>query len=190
MDVSYPGTAYHQSVGGDGMEGMLRDAFNMHNHRSQSFPADFVASDDRTSVPHEEQNGEAAKFYALLNDMNKELEYKQILRSRSCSRITQHRDINKLFTKSFHEWLSQTVWSGKNVTDEVKWLSQDKMPRRKVRELSIVPSTPNSAETSSTGQQTAIGSSNVPVTPEEPTQLKVVGRGEFEDVRYLGIYTS
>ncbi|PPD86911.1 hypothetical protein GOBAR_DD16147 [Gossypium barbadense] len=76
MDVSYPGTAYHQSVRGDGMEGMLRNAFNMHNHGLQSFPADFVASDDCNlsgnaftelgrSVPHEEPNGEAAKFYAL-----------------------------------------------------------------------------------------------------------------------------
>ncbi|PPD75011.1 hypothetical protein GOBAR_DD28053 [Gossypium barbadense] len=62
-----------QSVRGDDMEGMLRDAFNMHNHGLQSFPADFVASDDCNlggnafaeqgrSVPHEEPNGEAAKF--------------------------------------------------------------------------------------------------------------------------------
>ncbi|XP_040946010.1 uncharacterized protein [Gossypium hirsutum] len=84
MDVSYDGNAYHQSVRGDDMEGMLRDAFNMHNHGLQSFPADFVASDDCNlggnafaeqgrSVPHEEPNGEAAKFYALLNEMNSEL---------------------------------------------------------------------------------------------------------------------
>ncbi|PPD99279.1 hypothetical protein GOBAR_DD03680 [Gossypium barbadense] len=85
MDVSYPGTAYHQSVGGDDMEGMLRDAFNMHNYGFQPpFPADFMASDDcnvganaftepGTSVPHEEPNAEAAKFYALLNEMNEEL---------------------------------------------------------------------------------------------------------------------
>ncbi|KAK5846280.1 hypothetical protein PVK06_002563 [Gossypium arboreum] len=51
-------------------------------------------------------------------------EYKQILRSRARSRRLQHREINKLFTESFHEWLSQTVWSGKDVNDEVKWLSQ------------------------------------------------------------------
>ncbi|PPD82157.1 hypothetical protein GOBAR_DD20917 [Gossypium barbadense] len=79
MDVSYPGTAYHQSDRGDDMEGMLRDVFNMHNHGVQSFPADFVASDDCNigrnaftepgrSVPHEESNGEVAKLYALLND--------------------------------------------------------------------------------------------------------------------------
>ncbi|KAG8493493.1 hypothetical protein CXB51_010896 [Gossypium anomalum] len=51
-------------------------------------------------------------------------EYKQILRSRARSRRLQHREINKLFTESFHEWLSQTVWSGKDVNDEIKWLSQ------------------------------------------------------------------
>ncbi|PPD80915.1 hypothetical protein GOBAR_DD22149 [Gossypium barbadense] len=85
MDVTYPDTAYHQSDRGDDMEGMLRDAFNMHNHGVESFPADFMASDDcnisgnaftepGSSVRHEEPNGEAAKFYVLLNDMNKELE--------------------------------------------------------------------------------------------------------------------
>ncbi|PPD66575.1 hypothetical protein GOBAR_DD36548 [Gossypium barbadense] len=65
MDISYPGTAYHQSDRGDDMESMLRDAFNMHNHGVQLFPADFVASGDcnidgtaftepGSSVPHEE----------------------------------------------------------------------------------------------------------------------------------------
>ncbi|MFQ6663535.1 hypothetical protein Gotur_031029 [Gossypium turneri] len=44
--------------------------------------------------------------------------------SRPRSRRLQHREINKLFTESFHEWLSQTVWSGKDVNDEVKWLSR------------------------------------------------------------------
>ncbi|PPD67077.1 hypothetical protein GOBAR_DD36042 [Gossypium barbadense] len=123
MDVSYDSSAYHQSVRGDDMEGMLCEAFNIQSHGLQSFPPDFLPSDDCNlggnagaqpgrSVHHEEPNGEAAN------------EYKQILRSRSRSRRTQHRDINKLFTESFHEWLSQTVWSGKNVTDEVKWLSQ------------------------------------------------------------------
>ncbi|MFQ6634617.1 hypothetical protein Gotur_011404 [Gossypium turneri] len=54
------------------------------------------------------------------------------------------------------------------------------MLRTKVRDLSIVQNTPNSAETNSE-QQTAIGSSNIPITPNEP---------KFEDVRYLRIYTS
>ena len=46
------------------------------------------------------------------------------------------------------------------------------MPRRKVRSHCIVQGTPNSAETNSTEQQTAIGSSNVPITPEEPTEVE------------------
>ncbi|PPD93398.1 hypothetical protein GOBAR_DD09644 [Gossypium barbadense] len=72
MDVSYDSTAYHQSVRGDDMEGMFREAFNIHSHGLQSFPPDFVLSDDcnlggnaftepRESVHHEEPNGEAAK---------------------------------------------------------------------------------------------------------------------------------
>ncbi|KAK5771497.1 hypothetical protein PVK06_047706 [Gossypium arboreum] len=61
-------------------------------------------------------------------------EYKQILRSRARSRRLQHREINKLFTESFHEWLSQTVWSGKDVNDEVKWLSQG--PNRIIKRYS------------------------------------------------------
>ncbi|MFQ6660773.1 hypothetical protein Gotur_029170 [Gossypium turneri] len=60
--------------------------------------------------------------------------YKQILRSRSRSRRLQHQEINKLFIESFHEWLSQTVWSGKNVDDEVNWLSQG--PNRMVKRYS------------------------------------------------------
>ncbi|PPD68744.1 hypothetical protein GOBAR_DD34378 [Gossypium barbadense] len=46
------------------------------------------------------------------------------------------------------------------------------MPRRKVRSHRIVQGTPNSAETNSTEQQTAVGSSNVPVTPEEPIEVQ------------------
>ncbi|KAG8497137.1 hypothetical protein CXB51_008384 [Gossypium anomalum] len=61
-------------------------------------------------------------------------EYKQILRSRARSRRLQHREINKLFTESFHEWLSQTVWSGKDVNDEIKWLSQG--PNRVIKRYS------------------------------------------------------
>ncbi|KAG8473030.1 hypothetical protein CXB51_034950 [Gossypium anomalum] len=61
-------------------------------------------------------------------------EYKQILRSRGRSRRLQHREINKLFTKSFHEWLSQTVWSGKDVNDEIKWFSQG--PNRVIKRYS------------------------------------------------------
>ncbi len=46
------------------------------------------------------------------------------------------------------------------------------MRRRKVRQLSLVPGTPNSAKTNSTDQQTAIGSSNISITPEEPTEIQ------------------
>ncbi len=45
------------------------------------------------------------------------------------------------------------------------------MPRRILRDLSIVQNTPNSEETNSE-QQTAIGSSNVPITPEDPTEVQ------------------
>ncbi|KAK5839626.1 hypothetical protein PVK06_008438 [Gossypium arboreum] len=61
-------------------------------------------------------------------------EYKQILRSRTRSRRLQHREINKLFTEYFHEWLSRTVWSGKDVNDKVKWLSQG--PNRVIKRYS------------------------------------------------------
>ncbi|XP_040932137.1 uncharacterized protein [Gossypium hirsutum] len=65
----------------------------------------------------------------------------------------------------------------------------------------LLQNTPNSEETNSE-QQTAIGSSNVSETPDEPAKiqsnpmslqkfkLKVVGRAEVEDLRYLKIYTS
>ncbi|KAG4150418.1 hypothetical protein ERO13_D04G003250v2 [Gossypium hirsutum] len=46
------------------------------------------------------------------------------------------------------------------------------MPRRKVRSHRIVQGTPNSTETNSTEQQTTFGSSNVPVTPEEPIEVQ------------------
>ncbi|KAG8481046.1 hypothetical protein CXB51_025753 [Gossypium anomalum] len=60
------------------------------------------------------------------------------------------------------------------------------MPRRRLRDLSIVQNTPNSKETNSE-QQTPIESSNVLETPNEPAKfkLKVVGCAEVKDVRYL-----
>ncbi|MFQ6655596.1 hypothetical protein Gotur_026085 [Gossypium turneri] len=45
------------------------------------------------------------------------------------------------------------------------------MPKRKVRDLSIVQNTPNSTKTNSE-QQTAIGSLNVSITPDEPTEIQ------------------
>ncbi|MFQ6650335.1 hypothetical protein Gotur_022316 [Gossypium turneri] len=65
------------------------------------------------------------------------------------------------------------------------------MPRRRLRDLSIVENTLNSEETNSE-QQTAIGSSNVPNTPDELVKIQTEsdGRAEVEDIRYLKIYTS
>ncbi|KAH1056526.1 hypothetical protein J1N35_034591, partial [Gossypium stocksii] len=61
-------------------------------------------------------------------------EYKQVLRSRSCSQRLQHREIHKLFTECFCEWFGQMVWSGKDINDKVKWLSQG--PNRVVKKYS------------------------------------------------------
>ncbi|KAK5771814.1 hypothetical protein PVK06_048058 [Gossypium arboreum] len=61
-------------------------------------------------------------------------EYKKILRYHARSRRLQHREINKLFTESFHEWLSQTVWSGRDINDEIKCLSQG--PNRVIKRYS------------------------------------------------------
>ncbi|KAG8485220.1 hypothetical protein CXB51_021250 [Gossypium anomalum] len=82
-------------------------------------------------LPHEAILG-GPIFYRWMYPI--ESEYKQILRSRSRSRRLQNREINKLFTESFHEWLSQTVWSGKDINDEVKWLSQG--PNRVIKRYS------------------------------------------------------
>ncbi|KAK5843395.1 hypothetical protein PVK06_005851 [Gossypium arboreum] len=54
--------------------------------------------------------------------------------------------------------------------------STKKMPRKRLRDLSIVQNTPNSEETNSE-QQTAIGSLNVLETPDEPAEIQ----------RYLGV---
>ncbi|PPD90308.1 hypothetical protein GOBAR_DD12761 [Gossypium barbadense] len=112
MDASYDSTTYHRSVRGDDMEGMLREAFNIHNHGLESFPTDFMASDD-------------------------------------CN-------------------------LGGNAFTE---LERNKMPRRKILRGSIVQNDPNSTETNSTEQQTAIGSSNVPITPEDPTEVQTKNGG-------------
>ncbi|KAH1092343.1 hypothetical protein J1N35_019600 [Gossypium stocksii] len=76
--------AYYQSIREHDMEGMLRDAFNMRSHGLQSFSPYFITSDDCNlggnaftetgrSAPDEEPNGEAAKFYKLINEMNEKL---------------------------------------------------------------------------------------------------------------------
>ncbi|MFQ6668274.1 hypothetical protein Gotur_033981 [Gossypium turneri] len=50
------------------------------------------------------------------------------------------------------------------------------MLRRRLQDLSIVQNTPNSEETNSE-QQTAIGSSNVPNTPDEPAEIQTESGG-------------
>ncbi|MFQ6663957.1 hypothetical protein Gotur_031240 [Gossypium turneri] len=55
------------------------------------------------------------------------------------------------------------------------------MPRRRLQDLSIIQNPPNSKETNSE-QQTAIGSSNVSNTADDPTKIQ---RGsKLEDVLY------
>ncbi|PPR85842.1 hypothetical protein GOBAR_AA34851 [Gossypium barbadense] len=128
------------------MEGMMRDAFNMRSEGFQSFPPNYVASDDyniggntfmetRRSVPDEQPNEEAAKFYTLLG----------------------------------------------------------KMPRRRLRDLSIVQNTTNSEEVS-TEQQTVVGSSSVPEALDESVEFQNEnggthrGRGQARLLAgYLGI---
>ncbi|PPD71042.1 hypothetical protein GOBAR_DD32081 [Gossypium barbadense] len=51
------------------------------------------------------------------------------------------------------------------------------MPRRKIIRENIVQNDPNSTETNSTEQQTAIGSSNVPITHEDPTEVQTENGG-------------
>ncbi|MFQ6623038.1 hypothetical protein Gotur_001438 [Gossypium turneri] len=50
------------------------------------------------------------------------------------------------------------------------------MPRKKLRDLSIVQNPPNSEEPNSE-QQTAIGSSNVPNTADEPAKIQTESGG-------------
>ncbi|XP_040942275.1 uncharacterized protein [Gossypium hirsutum] len=51
------------------------------------------------------------------------------------------------------------------------------MPRRKILRGSITRNEPNSTETNNTEQQTAIGSSNVPITSEDPTEVQTENGG-------------
>ncbi|MFQ6645263.1 hypothetical protein Gotur_019710 [Gossypium turneri] len=53
------------------------------------------------------------------------------------------------------------------------------MPRRILRYLSIIQIPPNSKETNSE-YQTAIGSSNVPNTADEPTEIQIESGGRHK----------
>ncbi|GMI77251.1 hypothetical protein HRI_001394400 [Hibiscus trionum] len=72
----------HRSHREDDMEGMPRDAFNMHDyHQSVREDCDIGVNDSfemGRSGCHEEPNGEAAKFYNLLDEMNEQL-YEEFL---------------------------------------------------------------------------------------------------------------
>ncbi|PPD77722.1 hypothetical protein GOBAR_DD25355 [Gossypium barbadense] len=151
MDVSYPGTAnYHQSERGDDMEGMLRDAFNMHNHGVQSFTADFVASDDCNigGTAFTEPGSSSSVFDGTE-------EFREAPSQTSGSEILfMLEDINFIYGK----------------------MNQPPNTRKILRE-SIAQNDPNSTETNSTEQQTAIGSSNVPITPEDLTEVQTENGG-------------
>ncbi|KAH1081575.1 hypothetical protein J1N35_021336 [Gossypium stocksii] len=84
INPGYPYSGYRQYAREDDMEGMLRDVVNMQSEGFQTFPPDLVASNDYNisgntfietgrSVPDEQPNEEAAKFYTLLGEMNEEL---------------------------------------------------------------------------------------------------------------------
>ncbi|PPD83459.1 hypothetical protein GOBAR_DD19608 [Gossypium barbadense] len=51
------------------------------------------------------------------------------------------------------------------------------MPRRKIPRGSIVQTDPNSTATNSNEQQTVIGSSNILITPEDPTEVQTENGG-------------
>ncbi|KAK8559250.1 hypothetical protein V6N12_042531 [Hibiscus sabdariffa] len=75
---TYPQNFHHRSVREDDMEGMLRDAFNMHTQHeySREDNRDFGVNDSAQfgqSGYGEEPNEEASKFYKLLNEMNEQL---------------------------------------------------------------------------------------------------------------------
>ena len=67
----------HRSVREDGIEGMLRDAFNMHDYQ-RSVGEDYDIGDEhfteiRRNECVEEPNGDATKFYNLLDEMNESI---------------------------------------------------------------------------------------------------------------------
>ncbi|KAL4289583.1 hypothetical protein GQ457_14G021380 [Hibiscus cannabinus] len=75
---TYPQNFQHRSVREDDMEGMLRDAFNMHTQHEHVQEANWdFSANDFTQIGQsgcdEEPNEEAAKFYNLLSEMNEQL---------------------------------------------------------------------------------------------------------------------
>ncbi|GMI85376.1 hypothetical protein HRI_002206900 [Hibiscus trionum] len=72
-----PLNSHRRSHREDDMEGMLRDAFNMHDyHQSVREDCDIGVNDSSEmgrNGCHEEPNREATKFYNLLDEMNEQL---------------------------------------------------------------------------------------------------------------------
>ncbi|KAE8734333.1 hypothetical protein F3Y22_tig00000773pilonHSYRG00216 [Hibiscus syriacus] len=75
---TYPAPSHHLTFREYDMEGMLRDAFNMHNSQPGVIE-NYWQNDVNDSIEmrrigcDEEPNGEAEKFYKLLNEMNEQL---------------------------------------------------------------------------------------------------------------------
>ncbi|PPD94496.1 hypothetical protein GOBAR_DD08489 [Gossypium barbadense] len=203
MYVTYPDTAYNQSDRGDDMEGMLRDAFNMHNHGVQSFSADFVASDDCNiggNACTEQGSSVLSSFVVDSGGM-----LRSVL---PCRKIHRFRFQSSVFdgTEEFREAPSQTSGSeilfmledmnfiygkmnqlpntqrNRRSNDEADESSDEEddpneADLRKIIRESIVQNNPNSTETNSIEQQTVIGSSNVPITHEDPTEVQIENGG-------------
>ncbi|GMJ09515.1 hypothetical protein HRI_004620700 [Hibiscus trionum] len=75
---SYPPNSHRRSLREDDIEGMLRDAFNMHDYHQSVREDDCdIGFNDFTEMGRsgcvQEPNGEAANFYNLLNEMNEPL---------------------------------------------------------------------------------------------------------------------
>ncbi|PPR86848.1 hypothetical protein GOBAR_AA33843 [Gossypium barbadense] len=147
INPTYPNTDYHQYVRQDDMEGMLLDAFNMHSHVEQSFPPDFIASDDcniggnvfcetETSAPNEELNEKVANYGKMNQPPNTQKKGRS--RDESDDESDEQNDPNEA---DF-----------------------------------IVQNTPNS-EKANSEQQTVVGSSNVPETLDKPAEFQTESGG-------------
>ncbi|GMI95113.1 hypothetical protein HRI_003180600 [Hibiscus trionum] len=69
---------------------------------------------------------QAHRYVLFHHDSTKllRIEFKEELQSQVRSRRLHQRKIHKLFIENFHDWLAKMVWCGREVSEEVKWLSQ------------------------------------------------------------------
>ncbi|KAH1057415.1 hypothetical protein J1N35_035480 [Gossypium stocksii] len=93
--------------------------------------------------------------------------------------LTPHRTSSTISPAYSHNAYHQSVRE-----DDMK----DKMPRKRLRDLSIIQNSPNSKETNSE-QQTAIGSLNVSYTADKPAEIqtKSDGRRKIQDVKFKDV---